>query len=249
MSWEEDKFCAGPLLRSMDKTPLCAERDSYPLSKRLAWLVPGSRTARFGTGFKPALKHKGNIMWKHLALVSGLLMSICFTLEAQTPPTQTILAHAAPSLNMLLFRTARARLPLIVLAIPAPAKALPRPAFRLAAEFRPTPTLANRLQIEEVRTPFMTESTLPIAQLCPGLQLDGFDSTLHYRTQQLGWSASGRFQDLRPSSHDQAGLANSAELEGIALRYGFGRDAETRKPAHIWQCLLWVAGHGRGCPL
>ena len=113
-------------------------------------------------------------------------------------------------------------------------------------------SLDLRLSIEEVRTPFLTESHLPVAHFWEGrLHLEGFDSTVNPQNVQLGPSRFGliSLRDFRSSSHDQAGVANSVALDGIALRFSFGRDAQTRKPTPIWRCAASIIGKGRGCPL
>ncbi len=110
--------------------------------------------------------------------------------------------------------------------------------------------METRLPIEEFRTPFLTESSFLVAHLWRGLQLDAVDSTLRSQSLQLGSPRiGGGFQNFRPSSHDQAGITSSAELDGIRLRYSFGRDSDTGKGIRIWRCVSWAMGDGRGCPL
>jgi hypothetical protein len=189
-------------------------------------------------------------MRNHLVLVAGLVLSSCLPMEAQTPATQIVLAQTSSSLTMILFRASRVRLSLIVLPIQLPGKPLPHPAFLWAEAYKPESSLESRLPIEEFRTPLLTESSFLVAHLWRGLQLYIFESTLHSQSLQLGSPTSGiGFEDLRPSSNDQAGIASSVGLDGISLRYSFGRDAETRKPVQIWRCVSWVIGNGRGCPL
>jgi len=148
------------------------------------------------------------------------------------------------------FPAPRVRLSPIVLPIQLHRRTFSRPTFLLAAGYKSEPSLESRLQIEVVRTPFLTESRYPIAHLWRGVHLNVFDNSFHSQGLQLGSSLSGiGFQDFRPSSHDQAGIGNSDVLDGISLRYSFGRDAETRNPVQIWRCLAWIMGNGRGCPL
>jgi hypothetical protein len=191
-------------------------------------------------------------MRSHLVLVAGLILGNYLPMEAQTPATQIVLAQTSPSpnLTMILFRAPRVRLSLVVLPIQLPRNPLPHPAFLLAAAYKPEPSLESRLPIEEVRTSLLTESSFLVAHLWRGLQLDIVDSTLHSQSLQLGSPRSGSgFQDFHPSSHDQAGIASSVGLDGISLRYSFGRDAETKKPVQMLRCVSWVIGNGRGCPL
>jgi hypothetical protein len=189
-------------------------------------------------------------MRDRLIVVIGLVLSSCLPLEAQTPATQIALAQTYPDLTTILFPATRFPLSPIVLPIPLFGKPFPHPAFLLDAAYEPDPSLESRLSIESFRTPLLTESSFRIADLWRGLKLDLFQSTLHSHGPQLGSPTSGvGSYYLRPSTNDQAGLANSVSLSGISLRYSFGRDAETRKAVHIWRCVSWVIGHGRGCPL
>jgi hypothetical protein len=181
---------------------------------------------------------------------AGLLLIACFHTEAQTPATQFALEQTPPDLTMILFPAPRVWLSPIVLPIQLLGKPFPRPAFLLSAVYGPEPSLESRLPIDEFRTPLLTESSFLVAHLWRGLKLDLFESTLHSRGLQLGSPTSGvGSYHLRLSSNDQAGLANSVGLEGIRVRFSFGRDAETRKPVQIWRCVSWVIGNGRGCPL
>ena len=185
-----------------------------------------------------------------LILVAGLLLGGCLSMEAQTVATQTVPAQTSPSLTLIVLRPSRVRLSRIALPIQLPRKSLPHPAILLAAAYRPEANLETRLPIEEVRTPFLTESSFLVVHLWRGLQLDAVDSTRHSQSLQLGSPRIGSgFQNFRPSSHDQAGITSSAELDGIRLRYSFGRGTETRKPIQIFRCVSWVIGNGRGCPL
>jgi hypothetical protein len=183
-------------------------------------------------------------MRNHLILVAGLLLSCCLPIKAQTLTKQIVLAETSPSLTMILFPASRVRFSLMVQPIQLPRRLLPDSAFLLASAYKPEPSLESRLPIEEIRTSFLTESSFLVAYLWRGLQLDVIDSTL-----RLGSPRSGSgFQDFRPPSHDQEGVASSVGLDGISLRYSFGRDAEMRTPTQIWHCVLWVVGNGRGCP-
>jgi hypothetical protein len=184
-------------------------------------------------------------MGNHLALVAGLLLSSCLPMDAQILPEQIVPAQTSPSLTMILFSAPQVRFSLILLQIQLLKTPFPHPALLLAAAYKPEPSLESRLQIEEVRTPLLTESRSLIAHLWRGLQLDVFDSTLQLDSPRSG---SG-FQYVRPSSHDQAGIASSVGLDGISLRYSLGRDAETRESVQIWRCVLRITGNARGCPL
>ena len=181
---------------------------------------------------------------------AGLLLIACFPTEAQTPASQFALEQTPSDLTMILFPAPLTRLLPIVLPIQLFGKSFPRPTFLLDEVYKPEPSLEHRLLIEPFRTPFLTESSLPVTHLWRGLKLVLFESTIHPRGLELGSPTSGiGFYYMRPSTNDQAGVANSVGLSGISLRYSFGRDAERGKPAQIWRCVSWVIGDGRGCRL
>jgi hypothetical protein len=179
-----------------------------------------------------------------LALVAGLLLSICLPVKAQTLAKQIVLAQKSSSPNTILLPASRVRFSLIVQPIKLSRKPLPPLALLLAATYKPEPSLGSRLPIEEVRTSFLTESRFQLAHFWRGLQLDAIDSTLRFGSPRSG---SG-FQDFRPPSHDQEGVASSVGFDGISLRYSFDRDVETRTPAQGWHCMLWIVENRRGCP-
>jgi hypothetical protein len=162
-------------------------------------------------------------MGNHLVLVTGLFLSSCLTIEAQTPATQIALEQTSPSLTKILFRAPPVPSSLIVLPIQLPRTPLSYPVFFLAAAYKPEPSPESRLPIEVFRTPFLKESSFLLANLWRGLQLDGFERTLHSQNPQFGSSASSiGFQDFRSSSHDQAAVTSSLGYYGISLRYSFG---------------------------
>jgi hypothetical protein len=175
-------------------------------------------------------------MRSHLVLVFGLLLSSCLPLEAQTLATHVFLVQARPEPTTMLVRA-------------APADFLPRvpvPEFTNIPAYKPDIGLENRLQIEEVKSLFVTESRIAVVQFWRGrLHLDGFDSTLHMQSIELGPSGSGGL----PPSHDQAGVARSVGLDGISLSFRFGRDTQTGRQTQVWRCLAWIRGENRGCPL
>lgn len=115
----------------------------------------------------------------------------------------------------------------------------------LAPRYAQEPSLESRFSIEAVRTPFLSESTYPIMHLWRGLDLDGFDNTIHAQNTELGWLASrGFFQAAPPSNHDQASVGSSLETYGISLRYTFGSPTSHRlRP--IWRSVSsWATGSG-----
>lgn len=97
-------------------------------------------------------------------------------------------------------------------------------------------SLQSLSQMRQVKTLFLTESSLPLVQLWGGrAQFDGFTSTLHAQTVQFGPSASGGPQDFRPPRQSYRGGPRSVDLYGVSLSFHFGRDARIGHPAQIWR--------------
>lgn len=184
-------------------------------------------------------------MRSHLVLVFGFLLSSCLPIEAQTLATQIFPVQARSEPTTMLVRAAPTYfLPRVSLTIFLPR--VPVAQFTNMPAYKPDIGLENRLQMEVVKTLFLTESRLAVVQFWRGrLHLDGFDSTLHMQNIQLGPSGSGGL----PPSHDQAGVARSVGLDGISLSFRFGRDTQTGRQTQVWRCLAWIRGENRGCPL
>jgi hypothetical protein len=169
-------------------------------------------------------------MRSHLVLVFGLLLSSCRPIEAQTLATQVFLVQARSEPTTMLVRAAPTYfLPRVSLTIFLPR--VPVEPFTNISAYKPDIGLENRLQIEVVKTLFVTESRLAVVQFWRGrLHLDGFDSTLQMQNIQLGPSGSGGL----PPSHDQAGVARSVGLDGISLSFRLGRDTQTGRQTQVW---------------
>src|SRR5271155_1782670 len=181
---------------------------------------------------------------------AGLLLISCFFTDAQTPASQFALEQTPSNLSMILFPAPLPWLLPIVLPIKPIGTLFPRPTFFGYEVYEPDPSLKTRLLIGSFRTPLLTESSLSVGHLWQGLNLVLFKSTIHPRGPELVSPASGiGSYHLRPSTNDQAGVANSVGLSGISLRYSFGRDAERGKSVHIWRCVSSVIRDGRGCRL
>jgi len=82
------------------------------------------------------------------------------------------------------------------------------------------------VQMDEMKTPFFSQSTFALAQLWSGrVQLDAFQSALH-------------IQNVQPSP----GGLRSLHLSGLSLSLHFGRDARASHSAQIWRHLPRMVG-------
>jgi hypothetical protein len=93
----------------------------------------------------------------------------------------------------------------------------------------------------EVKTLFLTQSTLPLVQFWGGrLRLSGFTSRLQMQNVQLGPSAAGGLLDFRPPRQGYPGGPRSFGFYGVSLSFHFGQDAQIGRPAQIWQRLARI---------
>jgi|SRR5579862_357545 len=102
-------------------------------------------------------------------------------------------------------------------------------------------SLESLSMMREVKTLFLTESSLPLVQFWSGrLQFNGFTSTLHMQNVQLGPSAAGGLQDFRPARQNYPGGPRSVDLYGVSLSFYFGQDAHIGRPTQIWRRLAQI---------
>jgi len=107
-------------------------------------------------------------------------------------------------------------------------------------------SLESLSMMRQVKTLFLTESSLPLIQLWGGrLRLDGFTSTLHMQNVQLGPSASGGSRDFRPARQNYRGGPRSVDLYGLSLTFHFGRDAQIGRPTQIWRRVARIVRAAR----
>jgi hypothetical protein len=188
-------------------------------------------------------------MCHHFVLVIGLIMVSCLLGRAQTTAEQIFPAQTPPSPMMLLLRPSPPNYssPTVLLTIVLRPKSVGRFTRISTATYEPEPSLEHRFPIETDKTPFITESSMSVAQVWRGrLQLEGFGSTVGRQYLQFG--PSGMEQDFSPPSHDQAGVDRLVSPYGLRLRLAFGK-APTGRPTQIWRCLGWIVGKGRSCSL
>ena len=188
-------------------------------------------------------------MRHQLILVIGLVMGSCLPGEAQTQAKHTIPGERPSGPMMLFFRPSPPNdsSPTASFAIDLPPKSLGRFTRISTATYEPEPSLESRFSIVVDQTPFITESSMSVAQLWGGrLQLEGFGSTPG--TQYVQFGPSGIAQDFRSPSHDQADVNRSVDLYGLNLRFDFGKTL-TGRPPQMWRCLGWFVGPGHSCPL
>jgi hypothetical protein len=185
-------------------------------------------------------------MQRQLILVAGLLLSSCLPAGAQTLATQVFLVQARPApTTILLWALPTPFAPNAPLASQRPRKPVAPPTVVFTPAYEPDRSAKSQPLIEAIRTPFVTESRVAAVQFWRGyLQLDGIQGTLHMQNPYFGPPGF-----VTPRGHDQAGLADSFNLDGIGVVFRFGRDAQIARGPQIWRCLAWIRGGSRGCSL
>jgi hypothetical protein len=163
-------------------------------------------------------------MHKRSILLLGMLLGSLGSAAAQTSAPRIVLAqvHVAPLITMP--PTASTPLPAAsFLLSQAPGKSTARFSFPFAGAYGRDYGLERLSPTDEVKTFILTQSSLPLVQLCGGrLQLDAFQSTLHIQNVQLG--------------------PRSVHLSGLSLSFHFGRDVWTGHPAQPWRRLTRIVG-------
>jgi hypothetical protein len=95
--------------------------------------------------------------------------------------------------------------------------------------------------MHEVKTLFLTQSTLPLLQFWGGhLWLDEFTSTLNMQNVQLGPSAAGGLLDFRSQRQAYMVGPRSIELYGVNLSFHFGSNSQVGRPAPIWRSMARI---------
>jgi hypothetical protein len=178
-------------------------------------------------------------------LLLGVVLGSYVPMPAQTPARQIVPAQERITPIVTTVRTVPA-------ALLAPSSPLSENPGKSAAHFgylfaggyerdQGLEGLKSLSPMREVKTLFLTQSMLPLAQFWGGrLRLDGFTSTLHTQNVQLGPSAAGGLLDFRPQRQGYPGGPRSVGLYGVSLSFHFGRDAQIGRPAQIWQRLARI---------
>jgi len=187
-------------------------------------------------------------MHKRLILLLGVLLGSYAPVTAQTPAPQIVSAPHRIAPIMAIVRTLPA--PSLAPSFPlseSPGKSAARSTYVFARAYRDDhgleglDSLKGLSQMREVKTLFLTQSTLPLVQLWGGrLRLDGFTSRVHMQNVQLAPSGGGGLLDFRPPRQWYPGGPRSIGLYGISLSFHFGRDAQIGRPTQIWERLARI---------
>ena len=177
-------------------------------------------------------------MHKRLILLLGALLGSYAPVTAQTPAPQTMaIVRTLPALSLA---------PSFPLS-KSPGKSAARSTYVFARAYRGDHGLEgldgvkSLSQIREVKTLFLTQSTLPLVQLWGGrLRLDGFTSRVHMQNVQLAPSGGGGLLNFRPPRQWYPGGPRSIGLYGVSLSVHLGQDAQIGRPTQIWKRLAQI---------
>jgi len=190
-------------------------------------------------------------MRKRLILLLGMLLGSYVPVTAQTPAPQIVSAQDGIAPIMAIVRTLPAPSPAPSFPLSEiPGKSAARSTYVFARAYRDEQSLEglegleglkSLWQMREVKTVFLTQSTLPLVQFWGGrLRLDGFRSRIHMQNVQLGPSGGGGLLDFRPPRPWYPGGPRSIGLYGVTLSFHFGRDAQIGRPTPIWHRLARI---------
>jgi len=184
-------------------------------------------------------------MHNRLILLLGVVLGSYVPMSAQRPAPRTIPAQDRTVMSMTVVPTAPVPLFAASFLLPEnPEKSAASFSYLFARAYerdRGLEDLKSLLPMHEVKTLFLTQSTLPLLQVWGGrLRLDGFASRLQMQNLQLGPSAAGGLLDFRPQLQGFPGGPRSIGFRGVSLSFHFGRDAQIGRPAQIWQSLARI---------
>jgi hypothetical protein len=189
-------------------------------------------------------------MHKLFILLLGVFLGSQVPTAAQTPAPQIVPAQERVAPIMTMVRTVPALLlaPSFLLS-ENPGKSAAHFSYLFMGAYERDQSLESLSPVREVKTLFLTQSSLPLVQLWGGrLRLDGFTSRLHMQNVQLGPSAAGGLLDFRPPRQSYPGGPRSVGLHGVNLSFRFGRDSQIGRPTQIWRCLARIAGRHVALP-
>ncbi len=169
---------------------------------------------------------------KRFILLLGVVLSSYVPAAAQRPSHQIAVVYEAPAPTITIpLRTLPARLPASSFFLfQDPTGSSGHFTLPIAEAYGRDHSLESTFPIENMKTMFVTESRVSVAQIWGGrLQLNCFASTLHMGNIVLGPSVSVEGFRL-PGTR-------SVDLYGISLRFPFGPGAVSGRSVHIWRGL------------
>jgi hypothetical protein len=183
--------------------------------------------------------------YKRFFVLAGIFLASNTPAVAQTPvpPIAPAQVRVVPAVTIL--RTVPTSLPATFFLRPQDPGNSPAQFSRvLAGAYENDHSLELLPPMEQVKTVFFRQSSLPLVQLWGGrLQLGAFQSTLHLQNAQLGPLSYRGMQDSHDSLQGFAGGPASVHLSGLSLSFHFGGAARSGHPIQPWQRLSRIVGN------
>jgi hypothetical protein len=180
-------------------------------------------------------KKRRLVVFKPFLLPLGMFLGSYLPAAGQTPTPHVALAHehVAPVI---------ATLPMASISLPAATFLASRDLGKFnghaslvfAGAYERDYTLEHLSPMDEVKTPTLTQSSLPLFRFWGGrLQLDAFYSKPHFQDVQLYPSGYGGIRGFRLPGQSYPGGPRSLGLSGFSLSFHFRRDAQAGHPAQL----------------
>jgi len=169
---------------------------------------------------------------KRFILLLGVVLGSYVPAAAQRPSQQIAMVYEPPAPKITIpLRTLPARLPAFSFFLfQGPTRSSAHFTLPIAEAYGRDHSLESTFPIEVMKTMFVTESRLSVAQIWGGrLQLNFLVSSVNIGNIVLGPSVSA--EGFRPPR------TRSVDLYGISLRFPFGPGADSGRSIHLWRAL------------
>ncbi len=182
--------------------------------------------------------------YKRFIVLLGIFLGSHAPAVAQTAAPQLVPAQERIVPTMTMLRT-------VSTASPATFYSRSQDPGNSAAHFRRVlvgayeidPSLECLAPMEQIKTLYFTQSSLPLVQLWGGrLQLEAFQSTFRIQNVQLGPLSYGGTQDFRRPLQGLPGGPGSIRVSGLSMSFHFGGDTRVGRPIQPWQRLSRIVG-------
>ena len=183
-------------------------------------------------------------MYKRSIVLLGIFLGSHVPAVAQAPAPRIVLAQVRVAPTIMTLQEVSTPLPAAsFLLYQDPGKSPSNFSRVFAGAYERDQSVEHFSPMEEVKTLFFTQSSLPLVQFWSGrLQLDAFQSTLRVRTMQpvpLGYGSTQGFRPLRQGYPDGP---RSVHLSGFSLNFYFGRHERMGHPTPGWSRLSKIVG-------
>lgn len=181
---------------------------------------------------------------KRFIVLLGIFLGSHVPAVAQTAAPQLIPAQERVAPTMTMLRTVSTASPAtFYLQSQDPGKSFAHFSRVLVGAYESDPSLERFAPMEEVKTLYFTQSSLPLLQLWGGrLQLGAFQSTFRIQNVQLGPLSYRGTRDFRRPLEGFPGGPSSIRVSGLSMSFHFGGDTWVGRPILPWQRFSRIVG-------